>query len=126
MTDVVLDTSALVEFFDGTTQGAIVCEAIENNAAAISILSIAELSSICAKRKKNTDEYFAFLYRNVTILPISTKASEQAGELRTTQHAKGKKTSLVDAIIYCTAREHNLLLLTKDKDFAELTGVKII
>lgn len=126
MTEILLDTSALVEFFDGTAQGAIVCEAIEEGIAAISVLSIAELSSIFAKRKKEPKEQFAFIYRNVDVLPISASMCERAGAFKITQIARGRKTSLIDAIIYCVAQEHNLTLLTRDKDFAGLEGVKIL
>lgn len=126
MTEILLDTSALVEFFDGSTQGAVACEAIEEGIAAISVLSIAEFSSICAKRKKDPKEQLAFIHRNIAVLPVSANACERAGAFKIAQIARGRKTSLVDAIIYCTAQEHNLTIFTKDKDFSGLGNVKVL
>ena len=126
MSECLLDTSAILEFFAGTERGAIVCETVENNGAAITIISIAEFSDIMTRKGRDARPQVAFIQQHMRILPISVEACIDAAMIKQSQRKRQSSFGLIDAIIYCTAQEHNLTLLTKDKDFAGLDGVKIL
>lgn len=126
MSEVLIDTSAWIEYVLGTAQGSTVCDLVEEREATISILTIAEFSCWLAANGKNGDEHVAFLQDNARILPLSVSVCKAVGTLKRTHRKQEKSFGTSDALIYLTAREHNLTLLTKDKDFAGLDGVRIL
>ena len=128
-----LDTSAWVEYFEATKMGERISVLMLSSRAIYSCpLTIAEISSWCYKNKKEP----ATLLRKIKELSIIVELTEDAlsksgkthSELRKDdQSDKGKsKISLIDCIIYETARIHGLKLLTKDKDFEGLPDVEML
>ena len=126
MIEVLLDTSALVEFFDGSELGTTVCAAVEDGVAAVSLISIAEFVDVAARRHQDVERQLTFLRRNVRLLPLTFETCTRVAVVKAEQRKKHPAFGINDAITYCTAREHHLTLLTKDKDFAGLDGVRVL
>lgn len=121
-----IDTSMIVEFFEGSEKGAYACGLIEEGIAAVSLMSMAEFSDISARKGRNPAKQLSFLRKHVRVLPLSIEVCEQAGAFKAAQRKKQSSFGLLDALIYLTAQEQNLTLITKDKDFAGLKNVIII
>ncbi len=126
MNKYLIDTSMLVEFFDGTELGTHVCSLTEEDVAIVSSLSIAEFTDIAARRGMSIASQLSFIEQKFHILPLSTASCMQVGKIKNEQRKKQSSFGLIDALIYLTAQEHNLILLTKDNDFKGLKGVEIV
>jgi predicted nucleic acid-binding protein len=126
MSEVLLDTSALIEFFDGSDAGAIVCNHIEDGAAATTLLNIAELADVFTRAGRTFDAEHDFLQQHVRIVPLTFSACAGAGAFKQSHRRKQPGFGLVDAILFLTAQEQGLRLLTKDREFSSLKHVEII
>lgn len=126
MSEYLIDTSMWIEYILGTERGAAICDIVEHGEASISILTIAEFSCWLVMNGKKEHEAQKFLEENARILQLSVAACKTVGTIKRSQRKREQSFGTSDALIYLTAREHNLTLLTKDKDFAGLEGVKIL
>lgn len=112
---VLIDSSAWIEYIDGSNIGKKVRDLIlsENEIYSLSVI-ISEVISKTKRQNKNTDLSYNILNRNSIILEISPEIAKQAGLIHAEQKLKQKSFSLVDSIILSTARKLNAKVLTKD------------
>mgnify|MGYP001097148882 CR=1 FL=1 len=61
--------------------------------------------------------------RQLPLLPISEGFWDRAGLLRSKLIAKGKKAKLADALIAQVCLDHDVPLITRDRDFLEIAKV---
>lgn len=123
----VIDTWAWVEYFLGTAAGAQARSFIEGPDVATSVLTLAELADLHSRdRRPGLEERVAFIRSRGPILEPSHRAAQEAGRLKWAQRKRGHEMGLVDAIIYETAREHGLAVVTGDPGFNGLPGLEAI
>jgi len=123
----VLDTWAWVEYFQGSPAGARIREIVEGADVATSVLSLAELSDLYAREgRAGLAERIAFIRSRGLVLDVSQRSAEQAGATKWAQRKKGHPLGLADAIIYETARENAMDLVTGDEGFKGLPRVRFI
>lgn len=124
----IIDSSAWVEYLDGTPNGLIVEEILQNesNQCYTSIISIAEVISRAKRTDTDTDIAYKAITENSITVYINEELSKKAGlkhaELRKTQ----KDFGLADAIIWVQAEENKLTIVAKDKHFSKFKNVKML
>ena len=121
-----IDTWAWTEYFLGTAAGAKVRPVIEGPDVATSIMSIAELTDSHARDPRpGLEDKLAFIRSRGPILDVSQRAAVEAATVKWSQRRKGHGMGLADALVYATAREHGLNVLTGDEGFTGLPGVDL-
>ncbi len=120
------DTNAWIEFFDGTPKGAKVRELLKQERPAVATATLAEVTSWCLRRGFEPQRFVRLIEKNSSVLALTPYAASQAGEI----HFRNKKIDntfgMVDAMIYATALNYGLKLVTGDKHFEGKPGVVFV
>ncbi len=123
---ILLDTSAWIEYLNSTESGNKVKGLLYQNTGIYTCqLTIAEISVWCYKNNKNPGQYLEKIKKLSSMLEMSEDILVASGRIYCEERGKGK-LSLIDSIIYTTARFHGLVLWTKDGDFKELPDVEML
>jgi predicted nucleic acid-binding protein len=118
------DTSAWIEFFEGTNKGEYVKSLFSGSFT--SAITLAEICAWYEKNDKNPASAIAKIKKISMIIPVHEEALINAGFVYSQLRKQRKKIGLIDAIIYVTSQLHGLVLLTKDTDFRRLPGVELV
>ncbi len=119
--ELLIDTSTLIDFFqDNVTKDT--DELMKNSELTISVVTLGEIRKFLLNTGRNNlwNEYKQRLL-NYKTLDVTKEISENAGAL-----AYRFRLSFADSIIYATALENNLTLLTSDSDFKGKKGVILV
>jgi len=112
------DSSAWVEYLEGSFKGEEVSRILEDNNEIYSIpIIISEVVSRAKRKKQNVDISFRAITINSKILEINPEIAKVAGILHAEMKAKKKDFGLVDAIIWAAAEKLNAQLVTGDIHF---------
>ena len=127
-TEYLFDTWAWVEYFSGSSQGAIVYDLLISHQIHTSIISIAELSDKYNREglKTEWEERYKFLLLKSNILPISLDIAKISGDRKLKLRQLEKNIGLADAIIIETAIQNDLVVVTGDPHFKSLDNVLIL
>lgn len=124
---VLLDTSAWVEYFTSTEKGKKVKELFYQNIGVYTCpITLAEISVWCYKNNENPGQYIQKIRKLSILLELTEDILVASGRIYSSERKKKSKISLIDCIIYNSARFHGLKLWTKDKDFEGLVDVELI
>jgi len=124
---VVLDSSAWVEYFRGTSTGAHVRELVEGGQALTPTLVVAELADLYARERWGWwSRDFEFVRLASALIPLSAEIAAEAGDAKRRLRRRHPGASLADAIIYLTARDAEATLVTLDQHFEGLEGVRLL
>jgi len=110
----IIDTSALIEYYDATNKGCELKSTIECAELAVSTLVLAELTLIYLKRNLNPQPYIQYILERGTIIPLHIEIAISGAVIK---NRNKKKFSLADGIILATARYKKATLITCDTDF---------
>lgn len=122
-----LDTSAWIEFLQGTEKGAKVNEHIKKEELFASLATIPELVQWCLRTKlENAAATIETIKQNSQILAITEHIGIRAGELNYQRKKEGKKWGMMDSIIVATAQVYGLKILTKDNAFRDLAEAEVL
>ncbi len=121
MDDILIDSSVLISFLKKELDHRSY-ETLEGRKGAISILTFTETCKYfhAAGKAREWNEQRA-KFSSLETLPVT----KQIGELAAKTCVE-KNLPLIDAIIYATAVEHKLILVTKDDHFHGLKNVLMI
>ena len=122
----VIDSSAWVEYLDGTPRGTRVQRLIEEEAIATSIIGIAEIAYKYERENQRTDAWLKFIESRSSILPVTVPIAREAAALKKKIRVRKQKFSLADGIHLATARLEGATLVTADTDFSEEQNVKLV
>jgi len=111
------DTSAWVEFFDGTEKGEKARSTLSSNTCYTSIISIAELSCICIEKNFNPVEILSQIKSFSSIIDVDEDILLLSGKIRHEKRKSLKNFGLVDAIILSTAKHLGLKVVSCDRHF---------
>lgn len=122
MSDVLIDTSIVIALLrkELSREGV---ESLLGRRASISIITFCEACRYfhLAGKARQWNDYRAEL-AGLEVIPLTQEISENAARLAVNKHL-----ALADSIIYATAREKKLILVTRDADdFKKLPGVEIV
>ena len=124
--DYILDSSAWIEYFGGTSKGEKIKNMIEGKKIATSVLAISEIVNKFDKENRPNFHFLEFINKNSAMLTLTFDIAVSSGLLKNILRKKSNKFSLIDAIHLATAREENSILLTTDTDFLQAENVEIV
>ncbi len=123
----ILDTSAWVEFIEGTEKGKDVKDVVEREESFTSIATIAELAQWCLRSgREDIAATVEEIKRISQILPLTETISVSAGKLNYERKKAGRKWGMIDSIIVATAYVYGLKILTKDNAFRDLPEAQVV
>ena len=125
---IILDTSAWIEFFQGTEKGKDVFAAIKKEQAFTSIVSFAEITNWCFKNnlKESVGQYLRAIKDGSQILPLNEQVMISAGKINYERKKTIGKWGMIDSMVLATSLSHNLKILTKDTYFRDLPNAEIL
>lgn len=112
---VLVDSSAWIEYLEGSELGKKVRELVISNNEIYSLsIIIAEVVSKVKRSKMNAELAYETIISNSQIINISHEIAKQAGLLHAELKNKINGFSLADSFILVSARQLNASILTKD------------
>ena len=126
---ITLDTSVLIDIERGqkeTREKLKELIMIHKSSPVILFIPYSEYySGIINKTEKNFDYAYSFL-QSFAFLEPTKKSSEILAQMKEKYERLGKNIALADLFIASQVKEHNLLLITKDKGFEKIDEIKCI
>ncbi len=126
---IALDTSILIDVESGNTETIAKLKKITTihpNPAYVPFVSYMEFYyGISERSLTKFEKAYAFLQKFPFLTPTKRTAEIQ-GELRRKYHKKGITLPLADMLIASQIKEHNFILVTKDKDFQQIEEIRKI
>jgi len=117
----VIDSYAWIEYFRGSDEGRKALRYIESDAAATSVLSLAELKEKYLREGwPSFDEDLAFMTARTALAQVDRQIATLAGQLNHERKPKVKGWGMADSIILATARTSSARVVTGDKHFEGL------
>ena len=122
----VLDSSAWLEYLEGSEKGARIHEIIEERTAAITILALAELADKFERENRAFEKTLQFIQSKSPILSLNISIIQGAAKIKKKQRLSQSKFGLIDALHLATAKYHGAIFITKDLDFKGIENVVIL
>ncbi len=123
---VIIDTSAWIEYFQGSKEGEIVSQYLNENEIITTITSLLELSYKADKEGWNIKNYLDFIKFKSTIVGIKESFIPEFGKLYNNARKKEKSFGFADAIILLTSLNEEAKILTKDTHFSEFENAIVL
>ena|SRR3989338_7325548 len=114
---VIIDTSAWIEYFQGSKEGEIVKQYLSDNEIITTITILLELSYKADKEGWNIRDYLNFIKLKSTIVGIKESSISQFGKLYNNARKKENSFGFADAIILLISLTEKAQILTKDSHF---------
>ena len=124
----ILDTSAWIEFFQGTENCETVAQVLRKEQPATSTVTLAEIVHWCLRNKleHKIADYLDGIRAGSRILHASEHIFITAGMLNYERKKINKRWGMVDSIILATAHTYGLGVLTKDSQFKDLPNIRLL
>ena len=114
----IIDSSAWIEYLEGSSKGEKVREILlNNNEVFVLTLMIAEVISKVKRKGGDFDLAFNAITKNSKVIEISQEIAKEAGLLHAEVRKKVKDFGLMDALILASAKKLKVNLLTNDSHF---------
>lgn len=126
--EILYDTSALIELFLGSDKGEVVKELFvdENTANLVPSVVLLELISKITRAGKDPKRFVALIEQNCTVLALTSEIAKNAGNLHAELKKKDKQISMADCVIMAHAEIENALIVSKDQHFKHYKNSKIL
>lgn len=128
---ILIDTSVLIDLTKNEADDTVKSH-VDAQLCAISVITHAEarLGFLLAAKnladpQRELFKHFLSVYQ-ITILPVEQQVANANVRIQRTLMQIGQKLSPFDALIAATALTHNLPLLTSDRDFSRVPGLKLL
>lgn len=124
----ILDTNQIINYFHNIPKTVDTLTPLFREGSAISVITIAEYlrgAYQSENPKKNIKAFQEFLSAaQIGILPIDVSAATQYAKFQANFEKRGKRMPHFDLLIASTAVTHNLTLISADKAFTRIRGLK--
>jgi predicted nucleic acid-binding protein len=123
---IVVDTDAVIDFFNGISPGAgVMLRLISRQEVALTSVSVFELyAGVVGKRRLSQIET---LIRGVTILPLDVVEAVIAGKIYTQLKSKGQLIGTHDILIAATCVANTVPLYTKNvAHFSKIEDIRVL
>lgn len=122
---IAIDTSSLVAYFQGDAAADVMAieECLRQNAGVLPPPVLSEILS-----DPHLPKSLVVLIKKIPLLELSVGLWERTGSLRAKVIGKGLKSRLADALIAQLCIDHDVSLITRDRDFrhyVKLGGLKL-
>ena len=122
----IIDSSAWVEYFSGSSKGNKIKEIIEESKVGTSIIAIVELADKFERENKNFENELDFIKSRATIISISINLALEAAKIKKEFRIKNSKFGIADAIHLATSKLESSKFVTSDNDFIHYNNVLLI
>lgn len=126
ISEYVVDSSAWIEYFDGSEKGKKLKLIIETQRLSTSSIAIAEIVDVSIRRRRTHAAEIQFIENRSTMLLPGPGLCMLAGQLKSEHRKKHPKFGLIDAIHLATAIQQKATLLTTDTDFAGMKNTLVV
>lgn len=124
--DYIIDSSAWIEYFSGSTKGIKIKDIIETSIIGTSLLSIVEIADKYERENKEFEDNLSFIKSRATIIPITINIALEAAKIKKEIRTKNSKFSIADSIHIATVRSENSRFITSDNDFTSFKNILLI
>lgn len=122
-----LDTSAWIEYFDGSDAGKKVWEIIKNKNAIFTLpIIIAEVVSKFKRKGKDYQSAYRAILSNSKVIDTDPPTAKEAGILYIETRKKLESFGLIDALIVCEAKKSGATIITKDRHFTSFKHIILL
>ncbi len=119
--EIVFDTYAWIEYFNGTSKGKIVRKYLENNNIITPSIVLLELNYKADKEGWNFKKYYNFIKHKSEIIGMNENFIFSFGKFYNKTKSKIRKIGITDIIIIHTAILNNAKILTGDTHFSSIS-----
>lgn len=126
MTRIIVDTSAWIEYFEGTEKGARISEYVRESMLLITGMIATEICSKFMREQKPVEAVVMALRSLAALVPIDFEVAYQAAHIYNHQRKRKPKFGIVDAHIVAVAKINNAKVLTCDSDFLGLDEAIVV
>lgn len=123
MTKYIMDAYAWIEYFEGTKQGKVVQELLQDNEILTHSVTVAEVVSKMRRKGLNGELAFHALQGLTRIIPTEGDDCKMVGLLHAEMRAKIPGFGLADAFVLHLARDRQGRVVTGDHHFQHERGV---
>jgi len=122
------DTSAWIEFFQGTERGEKVQESLKIEENFTSIVTFAEVINWCFRNKLESkiSSYIKAIKKGSEVIDLDETIVTLAGRLNHERKMIVKDWGMMDSFILATSLVYDLQILTKDLHFNDLSNAVIL
>ncbi len=121
-----LDTSAWIEYFIGSSKGARVKAILEKEDCYTSIVTLAEITNWALKNNKDTLYLINTVKELSNVIALDEDITVLAGRLNFERKKIIKKWGMLDSFVLASGTIYGFNILTKDSDFRDLQEVEIL
>lgn len=126
----VLDTSFVVDIFRAQNGAGVLYGDLEHKERVLSVtpVTVMELWSgaLRSSRTEEEREKIGRLLSRVPCIPFDSQTAELAGKTEALLSKEGVKMSVEDLMIAATALRHGETLVTRDRDFTKIPGLRVL
>ncbi len=122
------DTSAWIEFFQGTERGKKVQEPLKNEENFTCIVTFAELINWCLRNRleNKITSYIKTIKQGSELIDLDETMVTLSGRLNYERKMVVKDWGMMDSFILATSLVYDLKILTKDLHFKDLSNAVIL
>lgn len=122
-----LDTSAWLEYFNAGPHGPSVKKLLESDEDVLTpAIVAAQLIEAARRRNENSKAFLQFLQARSRVVPVTAEIARLAGKANATRATLESPWTLLESLIWATARHHHARLVTSDPLFAGLGNVELL
>jgi len=126
MSKLLVDTSAWIEYLDGSDKGKRVRDHLARAVPLVTGMIAAELFSNFIRKEKPLEIAVNALRNGSTLVPIDLETAHQAAHIYNHQRKKKPKFGIIDAHIVAAAKINGAKILTCNTDFLGLPEAIVI
>ena len=126
MRSILLDTSVWIEHFKKTEKSEKITSSLKENLVYTCPLTLAEIANWCYKNNQQPEVFLKSIKVLSSVIELNEEILVLAAKVCYNKRKKNSKIGLIDCIIYSTASNHNLVLVTTDNDFRDLPNVEFL
>lgn len=119
----VYDTSALIEILEGGERGEKIKEIQKGESISTTAICVHEILS--GAQSGHAREFLIGVLKKTTVLPFDMMSAMISSRIEDTLSRKGQKVRDADLFIASICIFHDATLITCDKDFQKVEGLKI-
>jgi tRNA(fMet)-specific endonuclease VapC len=120
---ILLDTSALIELAKESLAGVKIAKYCKNERISISTITINEILLIANKEE---EVVFKEIFEKVSVLPFDEECAHKSVEIERALKKKGMLIGKPDIFVGAVALANNISVVTSDKDFKRIKGLRVI
>lgn len=122
---IVLDSSAIIQILNGTKEGEKIKD-LYTNREFISATTSININEVLIGVKENKKEDVKNFFEELEILNFDSRAAYKSVEIENSLRKKGKLINKLDIYIASICLIHDAQIITLDKDFNNIEGLKVI